>query len=319
MAWSSDFVTEPVPISLISGRYLLFDVNVVTYLRRNYHICGSLIGSLPQSPQQNAFFGLPMQLMPEEAKLLVEKEVAYIIDDKAWHKQTLFTTLQGADKQAYIESLRSTGLNARKAALSEAKKKTEIGLARYAAKKAQELAIAGNKVAPQSKSVDVSNDASSVADDSTSLFEDDSNKSKRSSNTIKSSTAPTTAFAVTPTTSSPTSSMPQNPSQQPDPPVSSSYALFAYLHSRDYYLMPGLRFGCNYNVYPGDPLRFHSHFLATSYDYEQDIPMFDIIGGGRLGTAVKKGFLIGGEDPEAEGTTTGGDKVRTFCIEWGGM
>merc|ERR1712093_726491 len=32
------------------------------------------------------------------------------------------------------------------------------------------------------------------------------------------------------------------------------------------------------------------------------ISLFDIIGGGRLGTAVKKGFLVGGEDPEAEGS-----------------
>ncbi|CZT07161.1 hypothetical protein WAI453_010857 [Rhynchosporium graminicola] len=318
MAWSSDFVTEPVPISLIAGRYLLFDVNVVTYLRRNHHICGTLTGSLPQSPQQNVFFGLPMQLMPEDAKLLVEKEVAYIVDDRVWHKQNLLTTLQGADKQAYIESLRSTGMKARKAALSEAKKKTEVGLARYAARKAQENAAAAGKDTPENASPDTSfNEASSVADDSSSLFEDESNKSERLSTTTKSPTV--NAFAVTPTTSYPTSSQPQNPSQQLKPTVSSSYALFAHLHSRDYYIMPGLRFGCNYNVYPGDPLRFHSHFLATGYDYDQDIPMFDIIGGGRLGTSVKKGFMMGGEVREAEGTATRGDKVRTFCIEWGGM
>jgi len=320
MAFSSDFVTEPIPISLIAGRYLLFDVNVVTYLRRNHHICGSLIGSIPQAPQQNVFFGLPMELMPEEAKLLVEKEVAYIIDDKAWHKQTLFTTLQGADKQAYLESLRSTGLNARKAALHEGRKKTEAGLARYAAKKAQELAAAGTKDTQESGSSDTSfNRSSIVTDDSASLFEEESTRSERSSTTVKSAAAlASTPFAITPTTSYPTSSLPQNPSQQPDPPVSSAYALFAHLHYRDYFIMPGLRFGCNYNVYPGDPLRFHSHFLATSYDFDQDIPMFDIIGGGRLGTAVKKGFLVGGEDPEAEGSKSG-DKVRTFCIEWGGM
>src|SRR6187402_869823 len=107
MAPTFDLVSEPIPISLIGGRYLLFDVNIVTYLRRTHHICGSLVGTLPQSPQQNLFFGLPVQLMPEEAKLLVEKEVAYIIDDKQWHKQKLLTTLEGADKQAYLDSLRA--------------------------------------------------------------------------------------------------------------------------------------------------------------------------------------------------------------------
>jgi tRNA-splicing endonuclease subunit Sen34 len=80
--------------------------------------------------------------------------------------------------------------------------------------------------------------------------------------------------------------------------------------------MPGLRFGGDYNVYPGDPLRFHSHFIATGYEWDQEIPVLDLIGGGRLGTAVKKGFMIGAEDPEYESE---GDKVRTFCIEWAGM
>ncbi len=259
--------------------------------------------------------------MPEEAKLLVEKEVAYIIDDKQWHKQKLLTTLEGADKQTYLESLRATGLKARKAAAHESRKKTEIGLARYAARKAQEDADASIKDKPaglaEHGSPDTSfNDTSSNVDESSeaSLFEEDSMISARPGHNIQ----PRAPLAVTPTTSYSPSSLPQNPTQQPDPAVSPSYALYAHLHFRDYYQMPGLRFGCDYNVYPGDPLRFHAHFLATHYDFDQDIPMFDIIGGGRLGTAVKKGFLVGGEDPNAEGQKSG-DKVRTFCIEWAGM
>jgi tRNA-splicing endonuclease subunit Sen34 len=70
-------------------------------------------------------------------------------------------------------------------------------------------------------------------------------------------------------------------------------------------------------VYPGDPLRFHSHFSATSYGWDDEFSMIDIIGGGRLGTRVKKSFLIGGEDPEAKEDRP--DAVRTFCVEWGGM
>jgi len=80
--------------------------------------------------------------------------------------------------------------------------------------------------------------------------------------------------------------------------------------------MPGLRFGCDYNVYPGDPLRFHSHFAAVSYEWDEEICLLDLIGGGRLGTRVKKGFLIGGDDVEE---TSKDNTVRTFCIEWGGM
>jgi tRNA-splicing endonuclease subunit Sen34 len=108
-----------------------------------------------------------------------------------------------------------------------------------------------------------------------------------------------------------------NNSQQLDPPVPSSYPLFAYLHARSYFITPGLRFGCDYTVYPGDPLRFHSHFLAVGYDWDEDIPLMDLVGGGRLGTGVKKGFLIGGKGPTESAEEDAG--VRTFCIEWGGM
>jgi len=47
-------------------------------------------------------------------------------------------------------------------------------------------------------------------------------------------------------------------------------------------MTPGLRFGCHYTVYPGDPLRFHSHFLATGADWDEEFDLLDIVGGGRL-------------------------------------
>ncbi|KAJ9623290.1 tRNA-splicing endonuclease subunit [Taxawa tesnikishii (nom. ined.)] len=84
-------VTEPFPIFLTAHRYLLYDVNTVTYVRREHNITGVLIGGLPQAPQQNVFLGMPLELMPEEARLLVEKEVAYIVDDVAAHKKNLLS------------------------------------------------------------------------------------------------------------------------------------------------------------------------------------------------------------------------------------
>ncbi|KAJ5042472.1 uncharacterized protein L3040_005017 [Drepanopeziza brunnea f. sp. 'multigermtubi'] len=315
MAPVFDSVSEPIPISLISGRYMLFDVNVVTYLRRTHHICGTLMGTLPQSPQQNLFFGMPMELMPEEAKLLVEKGVAYILDDKQWHKTRLLNTLQGADKQAYLKSLRTIVVQARKVCLEESQRKTKYALAMKAAREIPENANDLLGTSRESHASDPDPSLSyppSTADSAdVSLFEPKSNASSRVNNRLV-STGP---VAATLTISYHPSSLPQNPGSSPDPSVSSSYALFAHLHARGYYLMPGLRFGCNYNVYPGDPLRFHSHFLATSYDFDQDIPLFDIIGGGRLGTAVKKGFLIGGVDPGMKESKSG-ENVRTFCIEW---
>ena len=83
--------TLPFPISRISQkieRYFLYDANTATWLRREHHILGVLVGTLAQIPQQNVFLGLPLQLQPEEARLLVEKRLAYVVDDREWHSKS---------------------------------------------------------------------------------------------------------------------------------------------------------------------------------------------------------------------------------------
>jgi tRNA-splicing endonuclease subunit Sen34 len=315
MPHSSDLVAEPVPISLVAGRYLLYDIDVVTYLRRTHNVCGVLIGGIPQAPQQNVFQGLPLELLPEEAKLLVDKNIGYIVDDAAWH-ENYYTTLHGKDRQDYLESLRSQGLKASQALNAVARQKQERALARQAIVRAtksidSEKAQDGGGSPPK----DTDDLTPTEAENSSSrpLSPTPSDASKFSSRAWDASKP----LAMTPSASYNPSSLPKNPNPSPVPTAPASYPLFAHLHSRKYFMMPGLRFGCNYNVYPGDPLRFHSHFLATSYGWNEEIAMLDLVGGGRLGTGVKKGFLIGGEDVESEGG--GADRVRTFVLEWAGM
>ncbi|KAM3069407.1 tRNA-splicing endonuclease subunit [Clarireedia jacksonii] len=305
---SSSSIPEPIAISYIAGRYLLFDVDVVTHLRRTYHICGVLTGTIPQIPQQNLFLGLPVELLPEEAKILVETQIAYIVDDTPWHHQR-FNTLEGADRKKYLGSLRAEGLKAKRVAELEARKKSENALAKRALKSGVSTTSTTSPAVAEARS--------STLDGDDALYNDTRSTSRASSMV---STVSTGSWAVTPTISYTPSSLPQGSTKLSNPAVPSSYPLFAHLHSRDYFITPGLRFGCDYTVYPGDPLRFHSHFLATGYGWNEEIRMLDIVGGGRLGTGVKKGFLIGGENPEknVEGETKS-NGVRTFCIEWGGM
>lgn len=300
-------MTEPIPISLIAGHYLLFDADVVTYLRRAHNICGVLIGTIPQVPQQNVFLGLPVELLPEEAKLLVQSDVAYIIDDAAWHKQK-FSNLQGADRKKYRESLRLEGRKAQKVAENDGRRRAARGLAKQALLRASKEELLSNSI----KGPESSNTVADLSDDEDSALFDSKVSPSPTSELSRSS-----GYSVTPTTSYSPSSLPETSLQQPDPAVPISYPLFAHLHEQKYFITPGLRFGCDYSVYPGDPLRFHSHFLAVGHDWDEEIPLMDLVGGGRLGTGVKKGFLIGGESrPKSVDDAA---KVRTFCIEWGGM
>jgi tRNA-splicing endonuclease subunit Sen34 len=307
MSMPAQSVTEPIPISVVAGRYLLFDTNAVTYLRRAYNICGVLIGSIPQIPQQNVFLGLPVELLPEEAKILVRKGAAYIVDTAAWHQEK-FSTIKGADRRKYLDSFRSEGRRAQQTAEENAQERVARGLARQA------LMKAAKKPLPSTTTTDVSLtdiDTCKSADVDSILF--DCAGMTTPSATINSASL----YTVTPTSTYASLHLAPDSLIQPDPPVPASYPLFAHLHALSYFITPGLRFGCDYTVYPGDPLRFHSHFLAVGYDWDEDIPLMDLIGGGRLGTGVKKGFLIGGKGPTE--STEDGMGVRIFCIEWGGM
>lgn len=102
------------------------------------------------------------------------------------------------------------------------------------------------------------------------------------------------------------------------PEVPASYSVFLHLHELGYFMSPGLRFGAKYMAYPGDPLRFHSHFLVNQRNWDEEFDVMEVVGGGRLGGGVKKGWMVGGicneDDEEREK-----DDVRVFCVEWGGF
>ena len=318
----------PFPISRISAtveRYLLYDANIVTWLRKTYHILGVLVGTLPQIPQQNVFLGLPLELMPEEAKLLSEKGFAYIVDDNKWHRDGMLLTSQ-SQKDAYMQDLAMQGREAAKAAERKKLENTERAM--------RKLRLSSTPDRENMSSARNRPDAGAIADpvdeEPESLFDDPSNErdASESSSRPLSSIRSADQWTVTPTTSYPPLPRPPvDPAVQNPTVKTSSYALFKHLHSRDYFMSPGLRFGCQFLVYPGDPLRFHSHFLAVSADWDEELDLMDVIGGGRLGTGVKKGWLIGGMEEHKKinangtlgGESTQSERVRTFCIEWGGM
>lgn len=319
----------PIPVFQVSQnveRYLLYDINVITWLRKNHNILGVLIGTLPQIPQQNVFLGLPLELQPEEARLLVESRLAYVVNDLEWHAKDLASTT-AEQKEAFKADLRQEGARIAKDFENSKKSRTQKALKRIQGKPNTALAQRSSASPAPGEEEDTSEE---------SLF----GESLTRETTVTPSPEPSRAaepdikpWTSTPTTSYPLLSPPPNPGTQDLPKVNpSSYALFKHLHSLGYFLSPGIRFGCQFSVYPGDPLRFHSHFLTMSADWDEDIDLLDLVGGGRLGTGVKKGWLIGGVEPkvqEGEGGedlsegakkgTDAGARVRTFCIEWGGM
>ncbi|KAH6919019.1 hypothetical protein BKA70DRAFT_1249038 [Coprinopsis sp. MPI-PUGE-AT-0042] len=89
--------------------------------------------------------------------------------------------------------------------------------------------------------------------------------------------------------------------------------VFRDLWKQGYYMGGGIKFGGEYLVYPGDPLRYHSHFTASVIPSPQGTlrPM-EIVAHGRLGTATKKSHLLCGWDDDEK-------SVKYLSIEWAGF
>lgn len=75
-------------------------------------------------------------------------------------------------------------------------------------------------------------------------------------------------------------------------------------------MTPGLRFGCDFTAYPGDPLRYHSHFMVHVEKKNEGVEMLSMVGGGRVATQTRKAWMLAGE---VDG------QVRVFSIEWAGF
>lgn len=301
-------MAAPFNIHLVNGRYLIFDPDVLRLLREVHHICGVLLGTLPQISQQNVFLGLPLQLMVEEAYFLVKQGFARIIDDLKVHRQTV-----EALTPTQVEDFRASKLRDQ-ARLDLATRQVQLQKRREALEKRglthliQQLEVDDTQSAdgvststPQRGSVHVSTASSSTTLDTT-----------LQSQHLDALLVPKVDMA--------------------------RYNIFKHLHDRGYFMTPGLRFGAQFVAYPGDPLRFHSHYIVTGRDWDEPVPVMDIVGGGRLGTGVKKAWLVGAKRPAEVQTTTSrsrvengndggtqddnehdGDDMKCFTVEWAGI
>jgi tRNA-splicing endonuclease subunit Sen34 len=271
---------------------------VVSHIRAIHHMCGTLSGTLPQIPQQNVFLGLPVELMVEEAALLVEKGAGYIVDDAVAHRTGL-QSMTGSTKAAFLEQRANAG-------------RADAEKHRLAAEERKERYRRDREETPAAV---VDDDA--LFESNPSLPPEQQSPHQQQLLFYPIATTSSSAFYCLPT-EAPTSAI-----HIPTPNLR-SYPLYKYLHSRGYFLSPGLRFGCQFMAYPGDPLRFHSHFVARGLGWDEEIDLVDLVGGGRLGTGVKKAWMFGGNRPAKENEHVGGHgdregETRVFCVEWGGF
>ncbi|KAF8267830.1 hypothetical protein EI94DRAFT_1579671 [Lactarius quietus] len=313
-----------IPIHVSNQTALVWDVDHVATLRSEHRICGVLSGTLPHLSQQNIFLGLPLVLAPEELVLLVEKQLATIVHDPAAHHPATPTQLESWDaqrQQGIVQQIREA--ERRKGddraaignAASEAaaqKKRAEREARRQ---RRQQLAeAADNNAGPTPAVVVVEGTAETDAPSSPSPSQPPANAA------VYTVAVPTTSDAFAWYEPSEHTYDTLDAAREAGvwtyPATEEQRArceVFRDLWEKGYYLGGGGKFGGDWLVYPGDPLRYHSHFVAT-VQASPSAPLrpMEVVAHGRLGTATKKAHLLCGWDATSR-------EVTYVSIEWAGF
>ncbi|KAK9760687.1 tRNA-splicing endonuclease subunit [Basidiobolus ranarum] len=275
-----------IAVYIAQGHGFLRDATAACTLRSEYRIVGVLVGSLPRLPLQNSFFSLPILLMPEEVTFLLEKGLVSLIDDKDSYREPT-----EAEIEEYQGNL-SREEHFRQQLFEEKKRNNPKAQAnsidvdlKVNGKSEEEIpSIPTQELRKTRKAVKVPTSSSQYA------WHDP----KKVYDTIEEARAngvwefPSTAAEKL------------------------RYKVFVDLREKGYFITPGSKFGGDYLLYPADPLRYHSHFVASIVPYDKELMPVDLVGFGRLGSAVKKSHLLCSYDLVH-------DSFKYFCVEWTGM
>ncbi|XP_063227287.1 tRNA-splicing endonuclease subunit Sen34 [Bacillus rossius redtenbacheri] len=299
-------VSDIINLTVHAGQVFVWNAEDWSTLRRQHRIVGQLVGSLARFPRQSKFAGLPLTLLPEEATLLVERGLACLQSvpalsrapsdavrkdlerhRKLMHKEQVELCVDERKRQVTEMIDRIMEGRRRKQAGQSSKKRRKSG--------AEDAEQSGSRGQPPTEQERAERSAmleaelakvQAVSEDSTMvqvftacpwLREDDARPVEWS--------------------------FPETPAEK------LRYATFKALWEQGYYVSPGQKFGSDYLVYPGDPMKYHAHFMVLCQDRSSPLLPTEISVFGRLGTDVRKTAVMAyfAED---------GETVRFQSVQW---
>lgn len=226
-------------------------------IAREAGVIGSLVGSLARQPRQNTRLGRPLELLDEEARVLAEEGKAEVLTSSSDD-----TVLDHSKKvEEYRERLE------------------------HSHKLQSALALQDRKAVLQRVMNDTQNE-SSVRERLEALDRDFS--LPVSAMTIQLHTARAGFGYQSEERDFLVASWPM----QQDQRSQTRFLVYRDLRRRGFYLTSAGKFGGDYLVYPGDPLRFHAHFIALCVAMDTATPLSDILAMARLGSNVKKTVVL---------------------------
>ena len=351
------------------NQIFVWDKEDVMTLRRKYRIVGSLVGSLPSKPRQNLVFSLPLVLQPEETRLLLDKNIARIVESTTTRPSEETVLKFQQERKASIQEQMERLEEIKQQKLADFAEIIEEGrenvnkkrklLWQGCSRKVPRIESEQRKSGMESSSehVTVTNGAEKASSDidntkgidqmaaniykspqdihkSMKSADSSSNKELKNIDTVLEDVDGFTQENSKDISTSSTENSNQAIVQDSTlvcvntksdilktkdvnwkfPETESEEArhkVFSDLWERGYFITNGSKFGGDYLVYPGDPLRFHSHFIVKILPLGERLSGLDLVSIGRLGSTVKKTTVLASVD-------LSGNVVYT-SVQWSGF
>ncbi|XP_008589628.1 PREDICTED: tRNA-splicing endonuclease subunit Sen34 isoform X1 [Galeopterus variegatus] len=304
-------------VEVANGRSLVWGAEAVQALRERLGVGGRTVGALPRGPRQNSRLGLPLLLMPEEARLLAEIGAVTLVSaprpDPCHHDLALASFKRQQDQSFQEQSTLAT--EARETRRQELLEKIAEGQAAKKQKLEQDSGTSqetsGSRAAGENEARDCQ--ASGEQEETASY-----SPQPGPSNGV--APLPRSALLVQLATARPrpVKAKPLDWRVQSKdwphagrPAHELRYSIYKDLWERGFFLSAAGKFGGDFLVYPGDPLRFHAHYIAQCWAPGDPIPLQDLVSAGRLGTSVRKTLLLCSPQPDG--------KVVYTSLQWASL
>ncbi|XP_018425800.1 PREDICTED: tRNA-splicing endonuclease subunit Sen34 [Nanorana parkeri] len=302
-------------IHLLEGNAFVWNAEDARKIREKHGLMGKLVGALVRKPMQNTRLGLPLELLPEETRLLVEIGAATLVCrcfKEKKHAHPSNSPMDGtspsstvpeeesskAGAEVFQNFLKNSYKEQRRLAVEE-KRRTLESLSETIMKFKNKRKHGEQEEPMESSSHGPINELQNLEE--TFNFPEEAMM-------VQIPTAQTSIQSIEEVDLCKAS---------PDWPYIGQkkhelrFKVFRDLWQKGYYLTSGSKFGGDFLVYPGDPMRFHAHYIAICFPQDEEIALSDIITAGRLGTNVKKTVLLCSSNQEGLVTYT--------SLQWSGM
>lgn len=90
------------------------------------------------------------------------------------------------------------------------------------------------------------------------------------------------------------------------------FIVYKDLHQKDYFVLPGKKYGVDFLGYKDDPNFVHSNYLISCKKINENIDVKDVINNERVSLATLKGLIYAFVDNEKEDDT----KINYINISW---